>query len=332
MSDSLHHNDNERIGSFLGTVFGNLIVASSAIPIGLFLFSLLGRYFYLAELAGNFRGQIFLLLLPFLMAAVLGKRWFTATLLLIVTVWSSIGVLAIFLPINQPPEGPKKLRIMSYNVLASATDYATAKKRIREVDPDVVMLVEYDHTWHAEMQDLITSGDYPFHAQAPRWHGFGVAMFSKFPVEESQVYQLTKEDTDVPMLVATVKVGDQSLRLAGMHPMSPTNSYRLNLRNQQFADAAKILKLKKTPTIVMGDFNCVPWSQYLSDFLETLDYRDSRQGFGYHGSWHRSFKPFMIPIDHAFVSPRIHVHDRYVARGSASDHLPVVVEISISPR
>ena len=259
------------------------------------------------------------------------QRWWTGMLLVIATIWCSIGVLSVYLQVEQASPGDTKIRIMSHNVLSGNRSYDAVKKQVSEVDPDLFVIVEYDEKWHKAMQSIIEDGTYPYFVRAPRWHGFGVAIFSKLPLTDTQTYQLTAEITDVPMVTAEFMVGDQKVRLAGVHAFSPTNADRLHLRNEQLTEMAKILKQSDTPTIVMGDYNCVPWSPFLDDFLKQTGYRDSRVGFGYQGSWSARYRwTAMIPIDHAFVSRKVHVHDRYIGESAGSDHFPVIVEISIS--
>ena len=134
---------------------------------------------------------------------------------------------------------------------------------------------------------------------------------------------------DFPLVLATVSLGDRELRIAGAHLLSPRDPNRLGIRNLQMREISQYLSSSSEPTVLVGDFNCVPWSAFLSDFLNRTGYRDSRQGFGYHGTWHAK-KPFVrIPIDHAFVSPQVHVHSRTVGQSAGSDHFPVIVEVSV---
>ena len=319
------------VASLAGSFFGIVIAAASFVLISVFTFSLCGRYSYVAELVSNFRAQMLVGLIICTFGAVCFQRWWTGILLVIASVWCSTGVLSVYLQVEQPPPGDTKIRIMSHNVLANNRSHEAVKKQVKEVDPDLLVVVEYDHTWQKALQTLIDDGTFPYSVQAPRWHGFGIAIFSKLPLTDMQTHQLTAEITDAPIVTAEFMVGDQKLRLAGLHVFSPTTASRLMLRNEQLADAVDILKQSDTPTIVMGDYNCVPWSPFLEDFLNQTGYRDSRVGFGYQGTWNARFRwVAMIPIDHAFVSPEVHVHDRHIGEAAGSDHYPVVIDLSIS--
>ena len=317
--------------SLAGSFFGLIFSAVSLVLITVFAFSLYGRHFFIAELLSNFRAQILAVLVIFTAGAICFQRWWIGILLVIATIWCSTGVLSVYLQIEQPPPGENKIRIMSHNVLADNRGYQAVKKQVAKIDPDVLVVVEYDHQWHVELQSLTDDGTYPYSIRAPRWHGFGIAIFSKLPLSNKRAFQLTSEITDAPMVMAEFMIGQQNFRVAALHVFSPTTTSRMDLRNQQIAEAAKILKKSKTPTVVMGDFNCTPWSPFLDDFLKDSGYRDSRSGFGYQGTWCARYRwPALIPIDHAFVSPTVHVHDRFVGDNAGSDHYPIVVEMSLS--
>jgi endonuclease/exonuclease/phosphatase (EEP) superfamily protein YafD len=315
--------------SAIHSCFSLAVIAFSLLPLCLFAFSLLGRYFFLAELINNFRCQIMLLLLPFALLLLLFRQWWLAILYAFATAWSMVGIVWIFFPDAQPPPGATTIKFMSFNVLDTNPTPPLALARILEHDADVVTVVEFANDWPEVLLPL--HDKYPYRLLQPRHHGFGIAFFSKLPLSDIRVHQLGEDETDCPMIVSTITVGEQKIRLAGMHVFSPTNRLRMDLRNRLLSEAAQILSLSNDPTIVMGDFNCTPWSPFLSDFVAATGYRDSRQGFGYQATWHKDLGIFKIPIDHAFISDSIHVHNRFVATAAGSDHLPIVFEVSVSP-
>ena len=326
LSEQRHLLANKPVRPSLNSCLSVVVVALSVVPLGLFIFSLTGRYFFIAELANNFRCQIMCLLIPFALILLLLRRWRLAILFGIATAWSMIGIVWVFLPGLQPPRGSSTIKIMSANVYASNPTPQLAVQRILEYDPDLVMLIEFANDWEQVMQPL--HARYPFRVLQPRWHGFGIGLFSKLPLAETEIHQLAGSVVDCPMIITHLKLGQQNICVAGLHTLSPTNPIRMELRNQQLVESARILRTINEPTIVMGDFNCTPWSPFLSDFIGTTGFRDSRQGFGFQATWHRDFGIFKIPIDHAFVSDGIFVHHRSVGAAIGSDHLPIMLEVS----
>lgn len=308
--------------------FTVVVVMFSLIPLGLFVFSLLGRYFFLAELIGSFRAQILVMLLPcpFLLWILKQPKW--GAVMALATAWCATSVMLIYLPGGQPPAGPRQIKLMSFNVWGNNPSRKKAIQLIEDEDPDILTVLEYCERWTGILKQL--DERYPFQVLEPRWHGFGIAVFSKYPIKSSEVHQLASKLTDNPAIFVDIEIGDQSLRIAGIHALSPTDHIRLDIRNKQLAEMSMMLSRSEDPTIVMGDFNCTPWSPYLSDLIKTTGYRDSRQGFGFQPSFPAGLWPLRIPIDQAFVSKQIHVHERRMGKSAGSDHLPLILEVSIS--
>ncbi|MEM7457301.1 MAG: endonuclease/exonuclease/phosphatase family protein [Planctomycetota bacterium] len=307
--------------------FSLIVVGIAIIPVALFLFSKFGRFLFWAEIINNFRFQIMCLLVPFpLLLWAAGNRRF-ALLSTVLLAWSVAGVYYVHIPPLQPPPGERVLRIMSINVFDHNYQVREVRKEISRKDADVVVVAEYCQHWMHALEPL--HEDYPFRILEPRWHGFGVAIFSKHPLSDTRIYLLHEERTDVPFVTTRVETGNTPIRIGAVHTLSPSNRLRLDLRNDQFAEIGRKLNSEDdVPTVLIGDFNAPPWSPYLKDLCNVADLRDSRQGFGYQGSWHTTYWMLTVPIDNAFVSPDIHVHDRYLGRDCGSDHLPLIIEVS----
>ncbi|MDA8564195.1 endonuclease/exonuclease/phosphatase family protein, partial [Mariniblastus sp.] len=270
--------------------FGALVI------LGLFLFGFAARHFLLAELISSFNAQLaFLMLICGALLLLLRQKVFGG-LLLVISIGQILFLASVFLPATQPPPGPQTIKVMSMNVLGDNYQFQQVIDQVERVSPDVLLLIEYSNQWHDKMQALHTT--YPHRMLEPRWHGYGIALFSKLPLEDAEVWQLTKKDTDVPALSAQVNMGDRSLRIAGLHTMSPTSPLRMRLRTEQMHEMADLLKTADEPTVLLGDFNCTPWSPFLKELAATCGYRDSRQGQGYLASWSVELPWFFwIPID-----------------------------------
>ncbi len=297
---------------------------------GLFLFSLYNRYFLAAELASSFRVQLLAISLVCGLALLVVGRRRRGLLLVLLAVPFLVSLSQVFSTSEQPPAGERILTVMAMNVLTDNWQYGEVIDHVREVDPDVLLLVEYSHGWHEGVEKL--NRDFPHRWLQPRWHGYGMGIFSKHPLENTEYWELTRDVTPIPALAADVTFGGQRLRIAGLHTMSPTGSKRLTLRNRQMVEITERLSDRDAPTMLMGDFNCTPWAAVFQDVLEQSGYRDSRIGQGYLASWNMNLPwPMWIPIDHALVSDEIHVHERIVGRPCGSDHLPTIIRVSLTP-
>lgn len=294
-----------------------------------FAFSYFGQLSFFAELLTNFRTQFCLLfLIALLLARPVKASWLLFGCLLVAIGFSGWDVGKFYLPGEQPVPGDTTIRVMSFNVLANNEEFDVAIAEIEEHDPDVVAVLEYADMWHFVLDAL--NEKYPHQHRDPRWHGYGIAIFSKFPLEEAKSIPLTEKVIDNPAASVKVRVGDQLIRFIAVHVMSPIRPYRLELRNRQFEEIAGHVNSESEPTILVGDMNCTTSSSYLSGLIETANLRDTRQGFGLHPSWPSIAGVFAVPIDHILVSETIHVHKRYLGDAAGSDHCPVIVDVSVS--
>ena len=305
-----------------------LVTWLSLVPSTLFAVSFFGHWSDWAELLVNFQVQFLIMLVPCPVVLFwLGARR-RAAALVAVTICCAWGVGKIYFPATQPPAGPNSLRIMSYNVLGTNLEFEAVAKEISHFNPDVLVILEFTQNWEQALR--VFHERYPHRVTEPRWHGFGIAVFSKLPIEDFSIIDSTQRRADLPIIRARFKFHERFIELIGLHFVSPLNGNRMSLRNLQFRELAKELASRTGPRIVVGDFNCTTWSNHFCEFLLQTQLRDSRQGFGLQATWAPSYLPLQIPIDHALVSREIHVHDRQIGERNGSDHRPVIIDLSIS--
>ncbi len=296
-----------------------------------YLFSFFGQRYFVAELLANFRIQFLVLFVFLLILSRFAKAgWPLIAGLAIVFAWTGWESGQLYIPVQQPPAGKTKIRVMSYNVLGTNSDFQSSISEIRKHDPDIVAVLEYANMWHQALDALNES--HPFQHRDPRWHGYGIAIFSKLPFENAGSLPLTEDTIDNPAATVTVRVDGRPLRFMAVHVMSPTNRFRLELRNRQFEEIAAQVNSDSIETILVGDMNCNPSSRYLTELIGDTNMRDSRQGFGLHPSWPSFAPPLAIPIDHVLISKSIHVHQRFLGDARGSDHRPVIVDVSIGAK
>lgn len=305
------------------------LLGLASLPALAWIFTFLADRFLFAELAVNF--QVQLLVLMGLMAALqilIAPRFWPSWLLLIPACWSALQLAPEFAkrPVRAESGSPA-LRVMSFNLLASNIQFVNVAEEIQRHDPDVLVALEFSQNWERMLAPL--SRAYPHAIREARWHGFGIAIFSKYPLHDSRVLQAAPLSSDLPILVTAVETPRGKVHLMAVHFVSPTGSRRLALRNRQFEFVRKQLEAIPEPRLVAGDLNCTPWSPTMQRFLELSRLRDSRSGFGIQASWRPAGMALLaIPIDHVLVSPQVQIHNRFLGRSSGSDHRPVIADVS----
>jgi endonuclease/exonuclease/phosphatase family metal-dependent hydrolase len=202
--------------------------------------------------------------------------------------------------------------------------------------PDIVALQEIDvHTLRsgeANQAEEIAKKlgmDYYF-GKAIDYEGgeYGVAILSRFPMSETEVHRLPSKagSNGEPRVVATAKImlpDGTAIRFGSTHldaQKDPAN------RKMQMEELAKIAASEKLPFILAGDFNCTPDSEeirLLDTFLTRTCKTCSPTIPVINPTKAIDFISF-APAGKFRVLSHLVIPERY-----ASDHLPVVAELSV---
>lgn len=288
------------------------------------LMPLAARLWWVADLFSHFRWQFLALqavLAPLLVAA-RRKRW-----LAVLAVPAGLNV-AVLLPYCfgsvASANGPAHVKLLAVNVRADNDRFAGLLEEIRREAPDVVLVVEYTPQWDEHLATVRAA--YPYRVTVPRHDPYGIALYSRYPVEEARERRL--ESTTAIDARLTGPAG--SFRLIGVHLMPPISARRTTERNRQLAELATLRERIDEPLIIAGDFNVSPFSPYFSDWLARTRMQDSLAGRGPSMTWPSFFPLLGIAIDQCVVSRGFAVDARKQLEGFGSDHYPILVELTQS--
>jgi endonuclease/exonuclease/phosphatase (EEP) superfamily protein YafD len=221
----------------------------------------------------------------------------------------------------------KSIRLMNANVLARNERYDRLRQIINDEQPDIIFLQEVSPEWLTALEAI--QEDYPFHYAEPRHNNFGIAVYSRLPLDA--VTHVDSPPLDYPTIIATMTVDGSRLTLVNTHPMIPLDRSGFEARNHQLASIAAIVAAVKGGVVLSGDFNTSMWSPAYQQLEEVTGLRNARQGNGILPTW-PTFMPFaMIPIDHTLVSEEINVVDLRTGASLGSDHLPLILDFSVGP-
>lgn len=223
------------------------------------------------------------------------------------------------------PEGPNPIKLMNANVLANNDQYDRLIDSIHAEQPDVIFLQEVSPEWLDGLTAI--QSDYPFSYAEPRHDNFGIAMFSRLPLDS--VTHIDSPPMDYPTIVATLTVDGERLTLVNTHPTIPLTQSGFDARNAQLRSVAEVVNAADGAVILCGDLNTSMWSPAYGALEETTGLENARRGAGILPTW-PTFMPFaMIPIDHALVSDGVHVVEIERGERSGSDHLSLLVTFTL---
>jgi len=276
------------------------------------------------------------------------ENWLSMAVL---TFFAGINLLAVapyYMPVanaaNSPERAKGHLKLMHCNLFGmSNQDTDGVVQAIQDANPDIVDLVEYNDTWQSNLEYSGVFKKYPY-----RFAGRGhIGLYSKIPLKNSRLVftSATRKVTNHANIVTQIRLGGEPVTLLVGHPASPILPSHLQWLKQSFGVWEKERPKLGENLIIVGDLNTSPWSVEFHQLTQRTGLRDSQLGFGIQPSWPMLIpvfglsnfripltELFAIPIDHVLVSPRIAVLSRKTGPFVGSDHLPVVVELGMTPK
>ncbi|MGP1375421.1 MAG: endonuclease/exonuclease/phosphatase family protein [Almyronema sp.] len=235
---------------------------------------------------------------------------------------------------------PATLKVLVANVNIRNTRYDQAIALVEQEQPDVAVFIEVNDRWITQLQRL--SQTLPHTAAKPRSstlpyeiatapdNPFGIAVYSRFPLQNSVIKPLGASGKI--NILADLQVSDRLIHLVATHPPPPKNQRLFEQRNQQLEAIAEYVKTQTDePLILLGDLNTAMWSSYFKRLMAATGLHNARWGHGVLLTWHTFLPPFLrIPLDHCLVTPDLLVLDAHTGINIHSDHLPLVVTLGIS--
>lgn len=201
--------------------------------------------------------------------------------------------------------------------------------QIREIDADIVALVEIDDMW---LKALSTLEDrYPHRVSRPRDNAYGMVAWSKLPLEDTAVREVVQEN--VSSIAATVRLdAGSAVRLFVVHPRPPIpalpHSPSANRDAEMILTGLEAAK-HPLPAIIAGDCNDAGWSRSTRRFLRMSGLVDPRIGRGIMSSFHARRPLLRFPLDHLFHDPAIGLVDMRRLEPRGSDHFPLLYRLSL---
>lgn len=229
------------------------------------------------------------------------------------------------------PDASERLKIIVANVFTPnrRTDIvlAMAKKH----DPDVLVLVETDRWWEAQLAELKQT--HPHTLKCPLDNLYGMHLYSKLPLKDAEIQFLVEKDVPSMHALLLLPSGVQ-VRLHCVHPAppSPTENETSLERDAELVMVAKNVSEATLPVIVTGDLNDVAWSSTTRLFRKISGLLDPRVGRGMFNTFHAKYPVFRWPLDHFFHSTHFTLVSLERLDYIGSDHFPMFITLCFQPQ
>ena len=243
------------------------------------------------------------------------------------------SVIHIYQPVQPPAinvvnEGPT-VKLLQWNMLAGNHQFDQGMSFLIEQDPDIIALQELTHPWLPHLGAL--ESKYPFRKMIPTSDPMGIALLSKFPMENTRVLYM-EENNELPFIESKIMIENQPIKILNIHAKPAIgNDFALS-RLQQFKGIKSWHKSQEIPAVITGDFNATPWSQAMKTITSDSNMVHASQGLGFQWTWPANlWLPFLnIPIDHTLYNKqRFKVVHRQMGPNLGSDHKPIVTTLQL---
>lgn len=228
---------------------------------------------------------------------------------------------------SRAPDNENTIRLLIFNVFIENRQSAKFLRLVEQLNPDVILLAEPDERWVREVSVL--EKDYPFTILHPLDNAYGMALYSRFELENPLLNFFIEDD--IPSIITGVKLkSGVTINLYCLHPRPPvpTESVRSNERDAELLFVGRMINEQNAPTITAGDLNDVAWSRTTKLFQKISGLLDPRIGRGLYSSFHAKNPLVRFPLDHVFHSKHFRLADLRRLPSSGSDHFPIYIALT----
>ncbi|WP_110665605.1 endonuclease/exonuclease/phosphatase family protein [Salinicola halophilus] len=202
---------------------------------------------------------------------------------------------------------------------------------VKHHQPDMLLTLESDQWWGDQL-DAAISEAMPEAVRIPLDNLYGMHLYSRLPLEETEVKWLIQDD--IPSIHTWVKLDSGNrIRFHALHPRppAPSESEESLWRDAELLLVGKEIADTSRPTIVAGDLNDVAWSRTTKLFCRISGMLDLRRGRGMYSTFHAKYPLLRWPLDHVFVSTHFSLVSMERLSEIGSDHFPILVTLSYTP-
>ena len=219
-----------------------------------------------------------------------------------------------------------RIKIITANVLMPNRNADGLITLVHEYQPDILVTLESDMWWQTQMDSLEV--DYPYTIKCPLDNLYGIHVYSRIPLMNSQIEYLVEPDKPSIHTLAILPSGHK-VRIHLLHPAppSPTENNESSERDAELIIVAKSVADVNVPVIITGDLNDVAWSETTRLFRKISGLLDPRVGRGMFNTFHASYWFLRWPLDHLFHSHHFTLNKITRLKSFGSDHFALYAEL-----
>jgi vancomycin resistance protein VanJ len=231
---------------------------------------------------------------------------------------------------------PDAIRILTYNVSLNPREVPAVAAAIKRQHADIICLQEAPLYGLPEAVTMLRK-------HFPDWHWRQQGEFvilSKYRIEVAKLHTLPNKYLSGFLEAIIVLPGDRKVRVANVHLRNPiaeaplpgiieATRRRMSMRASQLELLLQTTEKSLLPLIVTGDFNTPPRGAFYRRLRAR--WKDSFRGTQWGSGLTYQVGLALVRIDYIWTSDDITVYRSFVANETASDHYPLVADVSLFP-
>ncbi|MEX0607119.1 MAG: endonuclease/exonuclease/phosphatase family protein [Halofilum sp. (in: g-proteobacteria)] len=224
------------------------------------------------------------------------------------------------------PKPEETLRLMVANVCTPNRRSGDLLRIVREVDPDVLLLLESDAWWGRQMAEL--EADYPWVVRQPQDNLYGMHLYSRLELVDPRIRFMVQDEIPSVHTEVVLRSGHR-VEFYGVHPAppSPNANAESTERDAELLLVGRAIRGGERSVIVTGDLNDVAWSRTTRRFRRIGRLLDPRVGRGLFNTFHARYWFLRWPLDHLFHSDDFTLVWISRLRYFGSDHFPIAITL-----
>lgn len=217
--------------------------------------------------------------------------------------------------------------ILIANILMTNRNSEKFIEIVKKTDPDMLLVMEVNDRWISELEGL--KENYPYSIEYPVNNAYGMALYSKFALQNEEIMFLNDENVPSFHSEVTLPSGENFI-FHGIHPMAPIPSSKYpdeaGRKEVALAKMGRIVGNDSLASMVVGDFNDVSWSHTSRMFGQQGKLKNVSLGRGLFNSFDANSAIMRWPLDHFFVTKQFSLLELKRLSKFDSDHFPMYAE------
>ncbi len=219
----------------------------------------------------------------------------------------------------------RRISLLNANVLLTNKNYERLIGLVRNLRPDVLLILEPGGQWADALKPLASL--YPYRLSEPVPNTYGMILMSRLPMTGGirHIIQPAVPSADVQLRLR----GGQVVNFHGLHPEPPIPGDDSGERDAELVTIGRQVRNDGRAAIIMGDLNDVAWSRTSRLFKKVAGMGDPRVGRGFYPTFNANYPLLRWPLDHLFVSPHFELMAIDLLPGIGSDHFPILFRLCL---